>query len=131
MNKEHIKYVLQNCTNAELAIANRDAQQSFGYLLEAVKGLVRTINDEAPSASGGSYRPPAPVGEVTHDTPCPFKKHLGVKMRDVPPDFWVWMLKQPWFQEKYPREHAYVIQQKDIMATFNNEDDDDTLLDRI
>lgn len=41
-------------------------------------------------------------------TKMPFGKHQGLKMKEVPSDYLIWMSEQPWLKESWPKLYKYV-----------------------
>jgi len=66
----------------------------FNKKWKAEEGKETSFGDDSPFPFG-KYGPP-PKGE-------------GLKLKDVPASYWLWLEDQEWFEEKYPGLYSYFL----------------------
>ena len=64
------------------------------------------------------------IEKLTDDSPMPFGKHEGVKMRDVPASYLDWLRGQPWIKS-WPAVHAYIRRNEDVIDEELEDEDED------
>lgn len=72
----------------------------FNRKWESEEGENNTLKDDSPFPFG-KYGPP-PKGK-------------GLKLKDVPASYWIWLEDQDWFEEKYPALHGYFLDNLDAI----------------
>lgn len=59
--------------------------------------------------------------KVTDQTPLPWGEHKGIPMADVPPEYLLWLLKQPWIRD-WPDIRNYLLQRQTELRGIENRD---------
>lgn len=58
----------------------------------------------------------------TDKTPMPWGQHKGKAMEDVPSDYLLWLLRQPWIRD-WPDIHAYLVANQAALLMEEGEED--------
>jgi len=54
----------------------------------------------------------------TTNTPMPFGRHKGKKMRHVPIPYLLWLIEQPFVRKSYPSLYRYLLNHKVVASQY-------------
>lgn len=54
--------------------------------------------------------------KISDDTPMPFGKHKGTKLKDVPAHYLLWAYDEDWFEKQYPKIWRYIDLHFDLLC---------------
>ena len=59
----------------------------------------------------------------TDQTPMPWGVHKGIPLRDVPADYMLWLLRQPWIRDR-PNIYEYLVANQTALLLETHEDEE-------